>query len=209
MARLPSRRSVELYSAVILSLAALATSWGGYQSTLWNGTQARQAILANAMRTCATRATNAAGQARTIDVVVFASWLAATAAGEERLATFYEERARPEFASAFHAWLATQPRTNPHAPANPFVMSEYLLASDTEARRCDREASRASAASQHANQVGDNYMLATVIFAVVLFFAGGVSNARSRDLQLVLLVISLLAIAAGFAHILRLPRGGS
>lgn len=193
----------------MLSAAAFATSWSGYQSTLWNGTQARLGLAASAMQACATRAAAAAGEARTIDLVTFVSWLAATAGNDARLARFYERRMRPEFAPAFSAWLATRPVVSQNAPAVPFVMPEYRLAADEEAARCDREAKRAAAESQHANNASDNYMLATVVFAVVLFFAGGVQDARSHDVRLVMMLVAVLAFAAGFAHVIRLPRGAS
>jgi hypothetical protein len=65
------------------------------------------------------------------------------------------------------------------------------------------------AAASHANNVSDNYMLATVVFAVVLFFARGVQDARSRDVRIGMLLIAALAVAAGFGHVIRLPHGAS
>ena len=45
-----SDRVLELSAATLLSIAALATSWSGYQATLWNGEQAWAAGTANAKR---------------------------------------------------------------------------------------------------------------------------------------------------------------
>lgn len=198
---------VEVCATVLVGIAALATSWSGYQSTLWNGTQAREAIVAGSMRTCATRASTAAGQARTLDVLTFISWLSARSGDDARLAAYFERHVRPEFAPAFHAWLAAHRDGDSSAPAVPFGMRQYQLAADAETARCDSAAARAGERAQHANAASDHYMLATVIFAVVLFFAGGISDARLRGVQLTLLAMSIAGCIAGLLYISRLPRG--
>lgn len=198
---------VEVCATVLVGLGAVATSWSGYQSTLWNGTQAREAMVAGGMRVCATRASTAAGQARTLDVLTFVSWLTARSGGDQRLAAYYERHVRPEFGPAFHAWLAAHRDGDSSAPAVPFGMSQYRVAADAEVARCDSAATLAGNASQYANAASDHYMLATVIFAVVLFFAGGISDARARSIQLTLLCMSVAACIAGLIFISRLPRG--
>ena len=59
----------------------------------------------------------------------------------QELADFYENRFRPEFAVAFEAWLATDPRNNPDAPKSPFAMPEYTVSLAEEADRLEQEAS--------------------------------------------------------------------
>jgi hypothetical protein len=91
---------------------------------------------------------------------------------ETRLANFYYRRFRPEFRPAVEAWIATRPLRTPGAPATPFALPRYRLASTAESTALLDEAEAMAAAARQANQRSDNYVLAVVLFAAALFFAG-------------------------------------
>ena len=91
---------------------------------------------------------------------------------DEALAGFYRARFRDEFKPAFAAWLAEKPFTNHAAPPTPFAMPVYKLKASTEAERLESTAAADSDRAKSANQNADNYMLAVVLFASSLFFAG-------------------------------------
>jgi hypothetical protein len=205
MTRWLTDRRIELCAASLLAAAALATSWSGYQATLWNGRQGRQATLATSLRMCSSRALGIAGQLRIIDVLTFVSWLDARGDGKTALAQFYERRFRPEFAHAFRAWSATRPFENSAAPLGPFSMAEYRLAEDASVTACEDAAEKAATAAQYANGVSDRYMFSTVIFAVVLFFATSARDLKSRDLRIGLLLFGTVACLGGLAYLTRLP----
>jgi hypothetical protein len=92
--------------------------------------------------------------------------------GDTQLADFYRARFRPEFKPAFAAWIATRPFSNDAAPPTPFAMPQYRLKASTQAENLERNAAADSEQSKEANQRADNYMLAVVLFASALFFAG-------------------------------------
>lgn len=188
-----------------MGAAALATSWSGYESTLWNGEQAVQNGRTSAMRTCATRAATQSGQMKTIDVVLFLSWWHAAEAGSEKLRMEHEKRFRSEFKPAFSAWMALNPKDNANAPSTPFAMPQYLVAADAEADRCDRESVAAAEAAQRANDLGDRYILTSLIFAVVLFFCGATQNIEAPRARLMTFVFGLLAFVVGLASLANLP----
>ena len=71
-----------------------------------------------------------------------------------------------------NAWIATKPRTNPRAPLSPFAMPEYKLAAEEKAAKLVVTAEAATEAAKTDNQRSDNYVLAVVLFASSLFFAG-------------------------------------
>lgn len=198
-------RGLELGAATLLSLAALASSWSGYQATLWNGIQARSAAEANGRRACASRAFERAGQRRLVDLTAFVNWAAAYSANDTRLRLFHERRFRPTLRAAFDAWVAAAPGRNVNAPATPFDMPQYRVPDDELVKRCDRAAAVASADMQAANDASDRYMLATVIFATVMFFAGAVRDSHSRDVRLVMLTIAFVACCVGIMFIAQLP----
>ncbi len=163
---------LELLATVLLAVAAVATAWSSYQSARWSGVQAIDFSKANASRVESTRASTEAGQETEVDVLTFTQWVNAYAVGDTRLANFYFDRFRDEFKPAVRAWIATKPLKNRNAPPTPFVLPEYRLAKDAESQQLVAEADRASADALQSNQRSDNYVLAVVLFASALFFAG-------------------------------------
>ena len=97
------------WAAVVMSLAALATSWASYQASLWSGEQAEHSASAAALRTKSTRASNRADQLRLIDIGTFAHWMTAMAGRDSALAGFISARFRTEFKPAFEHWIASRP----------------------------------------------------------------------------------------------------
>jgi hypothetical protein len=163
---------LELLATILLAIAAVATAWSSYQSSRWSGVQAIDFSRANAARVESTRAATEAGQETQVDVLTFTQWVNAYAAKDTRLSDFYLQRFRREFKPAVRAWIATRPLKNPKAPPTPFSMPQYKLASQAESERLLGEAEAATAEARQSNQRSDNYVLAVVLFAAALFFAG-------------------------------------
>lgn len=201
-----STRRIEVVATVLLALATVATAWSSYQAARWSGEQAQAYGRAAGARVESTRASTQAGQLLQVDVALFTEWLNAFAAGQDRLARFYEERFRNEFAPAFAAWRATNPATNPDAPKSPFAMPEYKLAATARSDEYLAEAEAATADAQEANQRADNYVLCVVFFASALFFAGmSTSTFRSERVRLGLLVAAVLVFVGAAAWIATFP----
>src|SRR6187200_1322772 len=163
---------LELIATLLLAFATVATAWSAYQARVWTGEQAKRTSAATATRIGVNRDAGLATRAVEIDIATFVQWVNATAQHDTQLADFYEARFRPEFQPAFDAWLATKPLEAPSAPATPFAMPEYKLQADADVARGEAQAAAQSAASSEANQRANNYMLAVVLFASSLFFAG-------------------------------------
>ena len=94
------------------------------------------------MRIAAARADGLARSQTQVDVATFIAWADADQRGETEIADFYVRRFRPEFHTAYEAWLATRPLSNAEAPPTPFAMDEYQVAAKEEAERLDAEAAR-------------------------------------------------------------------
>jgi hypothetical protein len=163
---------VELVATILLAAAAVATAWSSYQATRWNGEQAKASSRTNAIRIDAARAQGLAEAQTEVDVATFTQWVDAYLHDDDELAGFYFRRFRAEFKPAVNAWLATRPLANPDAPLTPFAMPQYRLAATAEAKRLDAEAEVSSATVRRNIQHATNYVLAVVLFAVSLFFAG-------------------------------------
>jgi hypothetical protein len=196
----------ELIAVVILSIATLGVAWSGYQSARWSGVQSTSYTEASGRRVESTRASARANTETMVDVSVFTSWLDAFARGDTELANFISERFRPEFETAFIAWLATKPVYDPDAPPTPFAMPEYQLASQQEADRLEQEANDLFDQGKAANQRSDDYVLNTVILVSVLFFAG-IAQRRFRRLEyrVALTVLGSAMLIYGLVHIFTYP----
>jgi hypothetical protein len=165
-------RRLELAATLLLALATVATAWSAYQARVWTGEQSQAYSRATASRIAVNRASALANRNIQIDIATFVQWVDANQLHREQLADFYRARFRDEFRPAFAAWLATRPFDNPDAPRTPFAMREYRLAATQEADRLEAQAAAGSDRAKDANERADNYMLAVVLFASSLFFAG-------------------------------------
>jgi hypothetical protein len=184
-----TERRLELAATVLLALATVATAWSAYQAREWTGEQSQGYSHATATRIAVNRAAALANRQVQIDVATFIQWINAHEEHRTSLAAFYRARFRDEFKPAFAAWLARKPFTTAGAPPTPFDMPQYHLKASDEADRLDSTAAAYSQQAKDANQRGDNYMLAVVLFASSLFFAGistklHGSNARAGLLAL-------------------------
>lgn len=167
-----TERRLEIVATLLLALAAVATAWSSYQAARWQGEQARSFARANATRLESTRASGLANRQVQIDVATFIQWVDAYAHEDTRLASFYRNRLRPEFAPAVDAWIKTRPLRNPRAPLTPFAMPQYQLAANDEAEQLERTAAAYSAEASGNIDRATRYVLCVVLFAASLFFAG-------------------------------------
>ena len=163
---------LELVAVVLLATGTIATAWAAYQARQWTGEQAHDYSVGTGSRIAENRSAALANRQVQIDVATFIQWVDARKQGDAALARFYRYRFRDEFKPAFGAWLATRPFTDPDAPETPFAMPEYRLAATAEADRLEATAAVASERAKDANQRAGSYMLAVVLLASALFFAG-------------------------------------
>jgi hypothetical protein len=199
-------RTVEIISAVLLSLATVLAAWSAFQSAKWSGVQATRFSQASALRMESVRASTAAGSQEQVDVTLFAQWVNAYDAGNTRLANFYFERFRAEFKPAVDAWVATKPLSNPHAPSSPFAMPEYKLAKAGQANDLLASAEGRTNLALQANQNSDDYVLLTVLFASTLLFAGLASKFTARAVQTAMSGLALVLLCAGIGFLAAFPR---
>lgn len=196
---------LDVIATVLLALATVATAWSGYQSTRWNGEQAKAAGRTNAIRIEAARAQGLSEAQSQVDVATFISWVDAYARKETTLADFYFKRFRKEFKPAVDAWIATKPLKNPDAPLTPFAMPEYRLEAREEANRLDAAAALSAASVQRNIQRSSNYVLAVVLFAAALFFAGMSTKLPTPGLRRALLALGLIVFVGTVAWLATFP----
>jgi hypothetical protein len=200
-----AERRLELGAVLLLALTTLVTAWCGYQAARWSGEQSQNFARASATRIEAQRAATSAGQLRIDDLLYFDGWLDARRSGDTRLAAIYRGRFRAEFVPAFRAWIAQRPFTNPNAVSGPLYMPEYHSADLARSAKLDDAATAFYDDGTAAKRYGDRYVLATVFFAAVLFFAGISLRLDWRPLRIGVLGFAFALLIGGGGFVLSLP----
>ena len=85
-------------------------------------------------------------------------------------------------------------------------MPEYVLPERKDADRWEETSHQESVAADRAGEMSSRYLLFTIIFASVLFFAGVGGKFKSQMLDLPLLVLGALTLLIGLLIILTSPR---
>jgi len=202
----PAQRDwLEIVATVLLAVAAVATAWSSYQANRWNGETTKATSRVNELRVAAARAQGQAEAETQVDIATFIQWVNATATNQPELADFYLARFRPEFRPAFDAWQATNPLTNPDAPPTPFAMDEYRLQARADVERLDAEEELATTVVRRNIQRSANYVLAVVLFAVALFFAGMSAKLRGAGTRKALLAVGCLVFLGTLVWIATFP----
>jgi hypothetical protein len=196
---------VEVVSAVLLSVAALAIAWSGYQASRWTGEQAKAFSRANAARVESTRWSDLANAQTEIDVATFTQWVDAYARNETMLTDFYRKRFRAEFKPAVEAWIASRPLKNPDAPLTPFATPQYRLAARAESEGLEAKAAAEATVAGRNIQRATNYVLGVVLFSSALFFGGISSRIGNPRTRAVILGMGCLVLLGGLTWILTLP----
>jgi hypothetical protein len=201
-----ARDWVEVVAAVLLALATVASAWSAYQAAAWSGVESTKFSLSQAARTQAAEADEKADSQNAVDIFLFSSYADAFARGDVRLVEYYETSLfRDEMKPALEAWKATRPLTNPQAPKNPFVMPEYKLAEAEKASELETRANKESLKARNAIEKSDRYVLFTVLFASVLFFAGISTKFRANGIRLSVLLMGTVLFLGTFVAVILQP----
>lgn len=195
---------VEFISAAVLALATVGTAWCGYQASIWGGEQQAQYVEASAANVESARLSNRALQIQSLHVGLFVEWLSATSDGKQSLADYFYQHFPPELKLATDAWLALDPLANPDLPG-PFALPEYQLEDLQESERFGQIADKLFEQATLANEISDNYVLLTVIFASVLFFGGISGKFKSRLIDLGMLIVAFITFVIGLGVLLTYP----
>lgn len=204
----PSRwvRRLEIVEAVALALVAIATAFRGYQGAQWGGEQARLYGLASTTRFQADAASTLGGQQLAADASFFTAWLQARGAGNNELASMMEARFSPAYASAFRDWLATDPFTNPDAPAGPGAMPGFASPEMVEAGELNDRAAAYFASGTEARENANRYVRQTVLFASVLFLIAIAQRFRTRGVRIAVSALALGMLVFTLYGVVVLPR---
>ena len=197
---------IEILEVVLLALAAIATAWSGYQAAKGDGKQSVLYSGASVDRLQASSAAALGDQRLAADSAMFNAWLQARAANDAQLQAMFIRRFSPEYRTAFTAWLATKPFTNPAAPPGPGYMPQYHSPQAEQARQLNEKAAAAEEAGTEARHTAEEYVRATVLFALVLFLVALGQRFRIPGVRVATVALAFVLFAYGVYDIATLPR---
>jgi hypothetical protein len=196
---------LEQWSATLLAAATLATAYSAYEATRWSGQQSTRFTQAGAARSKATKEDSRGYSLVSIDATLFTQLAGAYSRREIKLYDFLRHRLRSEFKPAYNQWVGEHPLTNPKATPTPFQLPAYHPKPIVESHRLEGEADQLFTEGREANQTGDNYVLATIFFAAVLFFSGIASKFDSQRIVATCLGFATVVFFAGLIRLGTLP----
>ena len=199
----------EKWAALILAITALATAWSAYQASLWNGVQILKIAAAQSQETTGSQEALAENQQRTIDGIQVITIASALAEGRNATVDFMVPRIRADLRSVIQAWLDTDPIHNKNSPPHPLLMPEYTETIQKKFREHQAFLTNGfntnMSEAQNAGDHGDGYVLLTVLFATVLFFAGISSTFHSHKIERILLFIATCILVVTLGMLWTLP----
>ncbi|MFV1991375.1 MAG: hypothetical protein ACC652_11620 [Acidimicrobiales bacterium] len=207
-------RWIELFAAFLLAVATVGSAWSAYESSRWGGVQAVAFSEAAGFRDESNSLRARGDQLVSIDAGIFTQWAAAFAVADDtvddpnsddQLTSFMFSLMRDDFRPAMDAWLVLKLTDNANAPKSPFEMEEYSLPQHEQAEVLLGDSAIKGAEARDANQTSDDYVLSTVLFASVLFFAGISSKFKSRRIRVFLLLLAFGTVAFATGRVATLP----
>jgi len=197
--------ALEILEVLLLAAAAIATAWSGYQAAKGDGQQAVLYSKASVDRVQANTAATLGQQRLAADGAMFSAWLEAEAANDAELQAMLVRRFSPEYRTAFAAWLDTKPFTNSDAPPGPGYMPEYHNPQMEQAEQLNEQAATLEEAGTEARHTAEEYVRATVLFALVLFLVAVGQRFRLRGVRIATMAMAFGLLAYGLYNLAALP----
>ncbi len=178
--------------------ATVGSAWCTYQNDVWSSIASVSLAESAALGREVGRLRIEADEMNLVDLTMFMEYVSALSEKNEFLSGFYRARFRPPMKVAVEAWLQTNPLEAIDAPLHPFAMREYALVEREEAAALTHQSIEKLEDARKAIHDSDRYVMLTVLFASVLFFAGIGPHFESRGVRSFVLgmgaAIGLLAL---------------
>jgi len=202
------RRWLEPASAILMALATRSTAWCSYQCSKWSVQSGHFATSAARFEQNAALRRLEDNQVIGIQIKLFTDFIDARVAGNEKLAQFYSDRFPPELRVAFDRWMEQKPLDNPKADPHPFVLGLYKTRFAEEIRQASVSAESDGEEAKRTGTVAARYLSNTVLFAMVLFFAGTSARFDQRHVRLWSFFFAVAVFLFAAARMLMLPVTG-
>ena len=205
------QRILDSWTAIILAIAAVATTWASFQASQWANAQSDAQSISAIQRSDANRAASEATSQSVVDSQMWIAWVEAVAAGQKDRAGFLRDRFSPTLDRAQKEWLGRVPVDADGNPARvpdgtPLDLPSYVVPSQLQADDMSSKAEASLAEADAASNTATKYVMLAVLFALVLFFASVATKFTSPKIQVALILTGLLLLVTTSVRMLLLPQ---
>ena len=194
---------IEVAAAALMALATMMSAFSAWQSAEWHARAADRYSRSDQALIKASELNDTANQQVAIDAAMMAQYADALIAGNTKLAEIYMSDAfSPELQAAVKTWEADKLANKPGTPRNPFQMPQYKPKKRIESAKMQATAVVQSRQGKTARDHSNDYLLLTVLFASVLFFAGIATKFKAQGVKLtvmgmggLLFIVSVVLLA--------------
>jgi hypothetical protein len=190
---------LELAAAILLGIAGLLTAYATYQGALADGNSLESYTQSTTLNAEANGFFNDGVSIFNADQALFLEYQILVEQGDPDTAGVIRDNLwDPRLVVAWEAWLEFPEGVG---PATPLDTDAYVVEQFQAADELFAEAAAAFDAGSVANKQGDQFELASVYFAVALFFAGIATLFKGVRLQIALLIGAFVFIVPGAIQI--------
>jgi hypothetical protein len=204
------QRILDSWTAIILAIAAVATTWASFQASQWSNAQSDAQSASAIERSDANRAASEASSQSVIDAQMWVSWVEATANRQKGRADFLRARFSPALDKAQKEWMGDVPLTADGIPVRipegpPLNLSSYVVPAQVQADSFSNKAEESLAAADQASNTSTRYVMLAVLFALVLFFASVATKFTAPKIQVALILTGLVLLVTTCVRMFLLP----
>lgn len=205
------QRMLDSWTAIILAVAAVATTWASFQASQWSNAQSDAQSASAIQRSDANRAASEATSQAVVDSQMWIAWVEAVASGQKDRAGFLRDRFSPALDHAQKEWLGTVPVDAEGNPARvpdstPLDLPSYVVPAQTQADELSNKAEASLADADEASNTATKYVMLAVLFALVLFFASVATKFTAPKIQVALILTGLLLLITTCVRMFLLPQ---
>jgi hypothetical protein len=180
--------------AVLMVVLAVLAVYAGYSSARWSTDSRLKLSQASTAHTQSSSDALASSTRESVDSATFTAWFEAWVAGDPQKELAAELRFSPNFRLAFVAWMATDPLTNPNAPAGPTSMPEYKQPLAASAAVFNTKADRLYQEGANDGTNSDNWLRIALALAAVLFLFTIKGHHARRTVRIGLIVVGAVLL---------------
>lgn len=205
------QRILDSWTAIILAIAAVATTWASFQASQWANAQSDAQSASAIQRSDANRAASEATSQSVVDSQMWIAWVEAVGSGQKERAGFLRDRFSPALDKAQKEWLGSVPVDADGNPAKvpdgtPLDLPSYQVPAQIQADEFSTKAETSLADADDASNTATRYVMLAVLFALVLFFASVATKFTAPKIQVALILTSLVLLATTCVRMLLLPQ---
>ncbi|MGI9126241.1 MAG: hypothetical protein ACR2JM_16055 [Mycobacterium sp.] len=205
------QRILDSWTAIILAVAAVATTWASFQASQWANAQSDAQSISAIQRSDANRAASEATSQSVVDSQMWIAWVEAVASGQKDRAGFLRDRFSPALDRSQKEWLGTvavDAEGNPSRvpDGTPLNLASYVVPSQVQADELSSRAEASLADADEASNTATKYVMLAVLFALVLFFASVATKFTAPKIQVALILTGLVLLVTTCVRMFLLPQ---